>query len=94
MLHRELREKLAVTEDNKNIYVDFRPFGDQQSAAMDLYVHEVLEIVRVNPMGTGKTLVLTCDRSAEITDQSRLNLRELQKLGQPVALRCDQEKGK
>jgi hypothetical protein len=45
-------------------------------------------------MGTGKTLVLTCDRSAEITDQSRLNLRELQKLGQPVALRCDQEKGK
>jgi hypothetical protein len=88
MLHGELREKLAVKEDSKNIYVDFRPFGDRQGAALDLYLREVVEIVRTNPVGTGKTLVLTCDRTAEITEQSRLNLSELQKLGQPIALRC------
>jgi len=45
---------------------------------MDLYLHEVLKIARVNPMGTGKKLVLTCDRTAQISEQSRRILSELQ----------------
>jgi hypothetical protein len=94
MLLGELREKLVVTEDHKSIYVDFRVFGDRQSVAMDLYLNGVLEIARINPIGTGKTLVLTCDRNAEITEQSRLKLREMQQLGQPVALRCGQQESK
>ena len=73
MLLGELREKLVVTEDHKSIYVDFRVFGDRQSVAMDLYLNEVLEIARMNPIGTGKTLVLN-DHFRKVDEVSRCAL--------------------
>jgi hypothetical protein len=56
MLLGELGEKLVLMEADRNIYVDFRLFGDRQTVAMDLYLREVLAIARMNPIGTGKKL--------------------------------------
>jgi hypothetical protein len=31
------------TEDSENIYLDVRPFGDNERDAIDSYLHEALE---------------------------------------------------
>jgi len=85
----DLRDKLVAREDEENVFLDFRLFGNRQSEAMDCYLQEAIETFRGRGMvvGSAKAIVLICDPSALLTENARFCLCQLQTSGESIGLK-------
>jgi hypothetical protein len=82
----EYKNKLVRTEDGENIYLDLRPFGNQEAEAIDFCLQETLVAVS-NRMKSEKKVVVICEPTAKIPPSADAVVRQINQLGQAVEIR-------
>jgi hypothetical protein len=89
MEQREYQKKLVRTEDDDNIYLDIRPFGNQEAEAIDFCLQEMLSALsyRMKSEKKAKKVVVICEPTAKIPPSADTVVSQINQLGQAVEIR-------
>jgi hypothetical protein len=84
---KQFKEKRLRTEDGEHIYLDVRPFGEQEGDAIDFCLHEALEGVRDGITPGPRKIVVICEPTSKIPSSVNTWLRRLKEGGISAEIR-------
>jgi hypothetical protein len=84
---KQFKEKRLRTEDDEHIYLDVRPFGEQEGDAIEFCLRETLERKRHVSTPAPKKIVLICEPTSKISSSANIWLTRLKEDGISAEIR-------